>query len=375
MRRRESPIARTNKSGRKVFVARWTGRDGKRRSAGTYPLKRQAQAAIDAAYEAEGTAPARPETFGGYFATWTQLHPRARVTDKTNESRVRAVLDVKVDGRVLRDWPFDELRWRHANALVDHMLRVQGRARTGALNIIGTLATMAKDAMRDEVIAANPFRDIEIRPNDRRIQKQIVPPRVYDWEQMHAFAAACARGTRGGAEIAAWRAVYAEPMVRVLSDCGLRAGELLALRRQDLDLRAGLLEVRQTTNLGEILPGTKTDHGEPDAGRVVPVPAALCGMLEAMPKRIDSPLLFPTPTGRLWFYAGWWRDVWVPGRKVSGMDIRPHDMRHSWVSYMRAALIDVADVAAAAGHTVETASRTYTHSLGRSFEAMREAVG
>ena len=50
------------------------------------------------------------------------------------------------------------------------------------------------------------------------------------------------------------------------------------------------------------LEGTKTDHGEEDAGRVVPVPATLAWMLEAQINLSgsDCNLLFPTPRSRMW---------------------------------------------------------------------------
>jgi len=395
-RRRERPIQRINPGGDRVWVARWTDKTGKRRYGwppdikGTHKLKREAQDAIDACHEREDKGATRPDTLGGYAETWTKIHPRAKVTDRTNDCRVRAVLDIKVEGAPLRDWPFDQLRRRHANLLIDHMLREQGRAREGALNIIRTLAVMAEDAIDDEVAVANPFRGVKIRTNDPRIRKASRPIRVWPWEAMHEFARACARGAKGGAEIAEWRRVYAEPMVRTLSDCGLRAGEVLPLFRSDLDLKAGTLRVERTVSLGEIEPGTKTDHGEVEAGRVVPVPPELVVMLGRMPKRIDGwvewqpvpggpfergQLLFPSPRGRLWHYPGWWRDVWEPGRVVAGSDIRPHEMRHSWVSLLRAAGVDPADLASVGGHTVETATKTYTHSVGRSFDAIRRAVG
>jgi hypothetical protein len=57
--RHEAPIPRINPSGHKVWVARYTNRRGQRKSAGTFDLKRDAQAAIDAAYEAESVQPAR----------------------------------------------------------------------------------------------------------------------------------------------------------------------------------------------------------------------------------------------------------------------------------------------------------------------------
>jgi len=55
--------------------------------------------------------------------------------------------------------------------------------------------------------------------------------------------------------------------------------EVLPLRREDFD--GETLQVFRTANEGQILEGTKTDHGEPDAGRVVPVLATLAWMLEA----------------------------------------------------------------------------------------------
>jgi site-specific recombinase XerD len=49
-------------------------------------------------------------------------------------------------------------------------------------------------------------------------------------------------------------------------------------------------------------------------------------------------------------------------------------MRHSWVTNLRAAGIDPADLAAMAGHSVQTATKVYTHALNRSDEAVRQAV-
>jgi integrase len=70
-----------------------------------------------------------------------------------------------------------------------------------------------------------------------------------------------------------------EAMVRVFTDTGLRLGEVLPLRLEDFD--GETLQVRRTAHEGKILDGTRTDHGGPDAGRVVPVPATLAWMLQA----------------------------------------------------------------------------------------------
>ena len=278
--RRESPIKRRNPSGAIIWMARYTGRDGKHhiakptwnRGKGTFTKKADAQRAIDEAYGLSD----RPDTLGDYFATWTEHHPRAERTNDTYNHRISRVADVEVERIPLRDWPMHELRRRHTLALVEHMLTNEGRATTGAVGILRSLSAMAEDAITDEVCDLNPFKGVRIRANDPRAQKKPRPIRVFTFEEMHCFAKAAGR--------------Y-EAMVRVFTDCGLRLGEVLPLRREDFD--GETLQVRRTAHEGRILDGTKTDHGEPGAGRVVPVPATLAWMLEAQ-ININGPRL-PTP--------------------------------------------------------------------------------
>lgn len=364
MRRRESPIKRRNPSGEIVWVARFTGRDGKRRVAkptwnggkGTFSRKHDAQQAIDEAYGISD----RPDTVRDYFATWTTRHPRSERTNATNEHRIGRVLDVEVEGIAFRDWPLRELRRRHALVLVDQMLRVQGRATTGAVGILRSLSAMAEDAITDEVADLNPFKGVRIRAGDPRATKKRRPIRVFSFEQMHRFAKA---------------AGPYEPMVRVFTDTGMRLGEVLPLRPEDFD--GDTLQVRRTAHEGSILEGTKTDHGEQDAGRVVPVPATLAWMLEAQIRLNgdDCDLLFTTPTGRMWRERNFYRDVWKPAQEASGLDIRPHECRHSYVTHLRAAGVNDADLAEIAGHRVETMLARYTHAVGQSFVMVRSTIG
>jgi integrase len=239
------------------------------------------------------------------------------------------------------------------------MLRTEGRATTGAVGILRALAAMAEDAITDEVCDLNPFKGIRIRANDPRAKKKPRPIRVFTFEEMHRFAKAAGR--------------Y-EAMVRVFSDCGLRLGEVLPLRREDFD--GETLQVRRTAHEGQILEGTKTDHGEPDAGRVVPVPATLSWMLEAQIKLNgpDCQLLFPTPRGRLWRERTFYRDLWKPTQEASGLDIRPHECRHSYVTHLHAAGVNDADLAEIAGHRVETMLARYTHSVGASFGVVKDVI-
>jgi hypothetical protein len=166
--RREAPIKRRNPSGSIVWVARYTGRDGKyhiakptwNRRKGTFARKADAQRAIDEAYGLSD----RPDTLGAYFATWTERHPRSERTNATNEHRIGRLLDVEVEGIRLKDWPLRELRRRHALVLVDHMLKSEGRATTGAVGILRALSAMAEDAITDEVCDLNPFKGVVSGP-------------------------------------------------------------------------------------------------------------------------------------------------------------------------------------------------------------------
>jgi integrase len=126
-----------------------------------------------------------------------------------------------------------------------------------------------------------------------------------------------------------------------------------------------------------VLEGTKTDHGEEGAGRVVPVPATLAWMLEAQINLNgpDCELLFPTPSGRMWRERNFYRDVWTPTQRASGVDIRPHECRHSYVTHLRAAGVNDADLAEIAGHRVETMLASYTHPVRSGDDDVRAAIG
>ena len=82
-------------------------------------------------------------------------------------------------------------------------------------------------------------------------------------------------------------------------------------------------------------------------------------MLRAMPPRIDTPLLFPTPTGKVWRERNFRRDVWAPAQEATGLDCRPQEFRASWESIVRAEGVDPADLAKYAGHSIATANSRY----------------
>lgn len=395
-RRQERPIKRVNPSGAERWVARYVNHEGKQVSAGTFRLKGRcdarddgskpqccAQHAIDAAQDAlETRAPVGERTIGEYAAEWPERYPKSRQSERSHKTRLKAALAIPLEGRLLADWPYKDLRPRHMVALVDHMLRVEGRAAKGAVGLRNTLSVMTKDATRDEVAEINFVADFEIRANDPRIQKQPKKIRVFTFDQLREFAEA------GRAEVRArtqkpepnketgeplyYPAIDYEPMIATVCLANFRIGEVFALQRSEMDLEALMFYPTGSAYEGEITRGdteTKSHEG------ACPIAPSLAEVLRGMPRRIDTKLLFPTPKGTVWHYPNFLRDVWAPAQIASGMDLRPHEARHSYVSNLRAEGIDPADLADVTRHTVQTATKHYTHPTRTSYDAIREAIG
>lgn len=85
-------------------------------------------------------------------------------------------------------------------------------------------------------------------------------------------------------------------------------------------------------------------------------------------------LRFTSPSGCIRRERNFYRDVWKPTQEASGLDIRLHECRHSYVTNLRAAGVNDADLAETAGHRVETMLARYTHPIGLSLGRIRAAI-
>ena len=389
---RQTPYKRTYPDGRVVWISRYRDLAGRRRYAkprwndgrSTFTRKGEAQRAIDEAlHDQRGARSEEPQALGDYFPTWLDRHPRSDRTNKTYGDRVGYVLDVEIEGRPLGEWLFDELRRRHVHDLLDHMLRRQGRSAGGARGILRSLSAMAEDAIADDAAEANPFMGVRLRGSDPRIRKPPREVRIWSFAQMREFAAAGraevrartprppSRRTRG--RYKSKPRFYSphdyEALLLTPALTGLRLGEFLALRRSSFS--DGLLTFECSAHEGELVGTSEQKNHE----RSVPVPPSLARLLEALPPGDEDAPLFRTPRGHIWRERNFYRDVWEPARIATGLDPRPHEFRHSYVSHLRAAGIDDADLARVAGHRIETMISIYTHPLQQSHEAIKSLIG
>jgi len=223
-----------------------------------------------------------------------------------------------------------------------------------------------------------------------------------------------------------------EPMIRMLSDCGLRVGEMLALRRSLQDLKTGIFRVSGTAWNGAVIESLR----EKNHAREGPIPPSTLALLQAMATRIEVDWLFPTPGsahtrrpridwppyeelqralgattykalsrklgvsdnalrsrmrayergrqpgegpsndgGKLWRYDNWMRDVWKLIVELTGMCATPKDLRASWETHLIAAGANTEDVAAIAGHSINVQAEHYRQALNRSSEFIKAAIG
>ncbi len=159
-----------------------------------------------------------------------------------------------------------------------------------------------------------------------RIVRQNFVPRVFSRDEGRRFLQGCAQLPPGqGSPV---RAAVLGTALRLLYLAGLRAGELLRLTQDDLDLDTGALHIR---------------HSKFNKSRVVPLAPDLvqrivqCRISAAQsygPCRPDTPL-FPSPRGGRYSITAL-RGAFHDALKIAGIKrttdsrIRLHDLRHSF---------------------------------------------
>lgn len=149
----------------------------------------------------------------------------------------------------------------------------------------------------------------------------------------------------------------------VLAGTGLRPEELLGLHRADVDRKAGLLRVERRYTGGMVKPGGKT----PGSVRTVPLRKIVLDALDAMPTRIDTPILFPSPRGGYIDLERFRYREWTPALRAAGLEHRRvNDCRHTFATWaIESGAVELWYLAKIMGTSVVQLEETYARWLKR----------
>lgn len=360
------------------FQARYTGPDGtEHRGPVTFTTKGDAAAWLSmeqAAIVEHRWRPAAPEvpeaapapTFLEYAAKWLaarELKPRTREEYRKLLGLPKVVAEgatVRKDARTAT-----ALADRWGGVALDAITPADVRAWYATLDptkpthrahLYALLRTVLATAVEHGDLAANPCA---IRGAGKAKRARKIEPATL-------------------AELAAIRENL-EPRFHALVDvaawCALRFGELTALRRQDVDLSAGVLRIRRAVTWvdGQAIVGTpKSEAGVRD----VTIPPHLTEGLRAHLAKHAEPgrdgLVFPAAGGGFLNHGSFYKR-WKTAREAAGRpDLRLHDARHTGAVMAAQAGATVRELMDRLGHTTPTTALLYQHTAdGRAAELAR----
>ena len=207
-----------------------------------------------------------------------------------------------------------------------------------ARDIHQALRQLYAHAARLQIVEANPAKAVP-NPAPRRAEVQTFG----SWAEVEAIAE----------EIGPWA-----PLVVVAAGTGLRPEEWVALEWVDISRNDRVLTVRRTYTRGRLKETTKTDRSR----RRVPLRRRVLDALDAIPRRIDTRLVFPGLRGGHLNHPNWRRRDWKPALRAAGADdFPPYALRHFYAASSLAAGVSLYSLARRMGTSVKMIDQVYGH--------------
>lgn len=357
------------RSGR--YQARYVGPDGAMHTAGrTFAAKMDAEGWLagerklitDETWTApkNRSALSAVRTFGPFSDDW--------LTARTLKPRTREHYRQLLDRLILPTFATVPLKAVTPDAVRSWHTRLGDATPTLRAHAYSLLRAILTDAVHDQVIAANPAH-IRGAGNAKRVHK-IKPATV---AELGRLVEAMPERYQVMTLLAAW--------------CGLRFGELAALRRNDIDVTHGVIHVRR----GVVRAGGQVIESTPKSAagiRDVAIPPHLMpAVKDHLAGHVNGRqgLLFPAADGVSFlqpsslygrapskrYPAGW---GFYGARAAAGRpDLRWHDLRHTGAYLAAATGATLAELMARLGHSTAGAALKYQHAAaGRDAEIARK---
>jgi len=247
-------------------------------------------------------------------------------------------------------------------ALKNHVLPEIGAAKLGMLTAFDIQRVM------DRVMRESSGKHVSVANRSRRVMHAMFGQAVA-WGLLRFNPVASVRAVRLPSKEQAWwtreqalafleaagKSPYAELFHAALTT-GLRIGELLALRWQDVG--NGVVTVRRS--FSQSAPGKVQEHPKSARGRRdVPLPAELSAALEA--RRGDAGLVFGSRSGKMLNPSNVRRALRTYAVRAGVPVIRVHDLRRTYASLLAEAGYHPSVIQRLLGHSSpELALRVYT---------------
>lgn len=269
----------------------------------------------------EGLPTGKPVTVEAWLATWQQglqLRPSTVKDYASKAKRIGAEI-----GRVR----LDKLRPDRIEKMYAAWL-AEGLSPGMVRNLHRVLHAALQVAWRRDLIVRNPAAQVRPPTPSRK------PPQALTADQARLVLAKAATQPYG---VRWWLALL----------LGMRQGEVLSLRWDDLDLSNGTLIVRRDTS--------KTHRA-----RALPLPAVVVSMLKDLPR--SSVLVFPRADGQRRDSKADWNEWQLLLARCDLPRIRVHDARHTTPTLLLELGVPARVVSEILGHsTVGMTLDTYTH--------------
>lgn len=272
------------------------------------------------------------------FDTYTEQVLAARPLSPNSRRTYGNAVRLHIDP-VLGHHRLDRIRHTQLQSFLSGLTESQARTCKRVLNIV------FDSASRDGLITTNPTAGLRLPPS--RVKDVAVPT----WEAVRA----------------------ADELVQVAAATGMRAGELMGLSVDDIDVDELVVRVRRqrlfVSGFGKHYGPPKTINSERD----IPVPMEVIEMLERVtPKKVELPWRDgPTEVHELFFPGDVSKAIY---RRIG---FSAHKLRHLYTRLLETSMIPVTTIDEVLGHSGSQRSlsiRVYS-SAGRSGrEAVRQRL-
>ncbi len=336
------------------WQARWRDDAGKQRKR-SFRLKSQAVAWISEVESSKSRGTYVDHRAGRimlseYASEWVATRPLRASTAR----RVASTIKVHITGTELGSLPLASIRPTHVQAWATARSKILAPSTTRLT--LKLLRSILLSAVEDRLIASTPARRVVIP------SVEAAPVVALSVDEVMRLAEAVPSRCRA--------------MVITQAGLGLRLGELLALRVQDVNFLGRIVKIHsQIRQHDRERVDTKTNRSR----RSVPLPKvvadALARHIELEPQGEDG-TIFVTGTGRPWRQDYYSRTVMKRAVAKSGIPsgTTSHDLRHHFVSVQLDAGASVAEVAHLIGDTTTTVVAVYAHMLPGCEQRARDRI-